>query len=70
MDKPVECRSEVTYAERPTAVSWQGQRLLVGEVLASWRVPEGVRFRVRTEDDQVFELVYDEARDIWLIVLV
>ena len=70
MDEPVECRSEVTYAERPIAFYWQGQRLLVSEVQARWRVPEGIRFRVRTEDDQVFELVYDEARDIWLIVLV
>jgi hypothetical protein len=69
MDEPVECRSEVTYAERPTAVNWQGQRLLVSEVLASWRVPEGVRFRVRTENDQVFELDYNEASDIWLVSL-
>jgi hypothetical protein len=67
MIEPVECRSEITYAERPTAVNWQGQRLSVSEVLASWRVPEGVRFRVRTEDDRVFELVYDEAGDTWLV---
>jgi hypothetical protein len=70
MIEPVECRSEITYAERPTAVNWQGQRLLVSEVLASWRVPEGVRFRVRTEDERVFELVYDEASDIWLVSLI
>lgn len=70
MIEQVECRSEVTYAERPTAINWQGQRLSVSEVLASWRVPEGVRFRVRTENDQVFELVYDEASDIWLVLLI
>ena len=70
MIEQVECHSEATYAERPTAVNWQGQRLLVSEVLASWRVPEGVRFRVRTEDDQIFELVYDEASDIWLVSLI
>jgi hypothetical protein len=70
MDEQVECRSEVTYAERPTAVNWQGQRLLVREVLASWRVPEGMRFRVRTDDDQVFELVFDEASDVWLVSLI
>ena len=70
MTERVECRSEVAYAERPTALYWQGQRLPVSEVLASWHVPEGVRFRVRAEGNQVFELVYDEAGDIWLVSLI
>jgi hypothetical protein len=70
MTERVECRSEIAYAERPTALYWQGQRLLVSDVLASWRVPEGVRFRVRAEDDQVFELVYNEAGDNWLVSLI
>jgi len=39
----------------------------VSEVLISVHVPEGMRFRVQTEDDQVFELVYDQARDTWLV---
>ena len=70
MIEQVECRSEVAYAQRPTALYWQGQRLIVSHVLASWRVPEGMRFRVHTEDGQVFELVYDEVNDTWLVSLI
>jgi hypothetical protein len=67
MAEQVECRSEIAYAERPVALTWQGKRLLVSEVLVSSRVPEGMRFRVRTKDDQVFDLVYDQAGDTWLV---
>jgi len=63
----VECHSEVTYAERPTALIWQGQRLPVEEVLARWRVPGAVRFLVRAEGSLVFELEYDEVNDIWQV---
>jgi len=65
MNDLVECRSEANYAGRPTALHWLGQRLTVAEVMASWRGPEGAHFRVRAQDDRVFELTYDEARDAW-----
>jgi hypothetical protein len=65
MSNLVECRSDAFYAERPTAVHWQGKRLEVQEVLASWREPWGLRFRVRLEGDQTFELAYDQADDAW-----
>ncbi len=61
----VECRSETNYAGRPIALHWLGQRLSIAEVMASWRGPEGMHFRVRTHDDLVFELSYDEAGDVW-----
>jgi hypothetical protein len=67
MNDLVECRSEASYTGRPTALHWQGQRLTITEVMASWRVPEGIHFRVRVDDDRVFELSYDEARDAWHI---
>ena len=69
MSELVECRSEVAYAERPIALYWLGQRLSVTEVLATWRIPGGVRFRVCTEGSQVFELDYDEADDAWKVSL-
>jgi hypothetical protein len=31
-------------------------------------VPEGKRFRVRTQDDRVFELTYEVQIDAWSIV--
>ena len=63
----VECRSEGNYADRPVALYWQGQRLEIRSILAEWRTPEGKYFRVSAEDDQTFELIYNEASDAWQI---
>jgi hypothetical protein len=64
----VECLSSSTYAERPLAFYWQGQRLEVEEILTRWRAPLAICFRVLTRGSQrVFELRYDESADTWLI---
>jgi hypothetical protein len=63
----VECHSGYTYAERPIALHWEGERLPIVEIEARWRVPGGRRFRVRTEDGRVFELSYAELHDEWQI---
>ncbi len=65
----VECRSEFQYAQRPTAFTWEGSSLKVKEVLAGWRTPEGMAFRVQVEDGRTFELVYSEPDDGWEIKL-
>ena len=65
----VECHSGYTYAERPTALRWEGKRLTIEAVEQAWRVPGGRRFRVRTEDGRVFELFYGELYDEWRIHL-
>ncbi len=63
----VECHSGYTYAERPTALHWRGERLAIAEVEAQWRIPGGRKFRVRTEDERHFELFYGELYDEWRI---
>jgi hypothetical protein len=63
----VECHSGTAYGERPTALHWEGERLLVEEIEARWRFPEGRRFRVRVDDGRVFMLDYVEPRDEWRI---
>lgn len=63
----VECRSDTEYAERPIALHWQGQRLEIAEILARWRKPGNKGFRVRTTDDQIFELIYNEVEADWQI---
>ena len=63
----VECRSDSEYAERPVALYWQGQRLVIVEILSRWRKPDGKIFRVRTTDQQLFELTYDLSADRWLV---
>ncbi len=64
----VECHSEYTYAERPTALRWDGERLAIEAVEDSWRIPGGRKFRVRVEDGRTFELFYGELYDEWRIL--
>ncbi|MEJ2598439.1 MAG: hypothetical protein P8Z00_08910 [Anaerolineales bacterium] len=63
----VECHSGSTYAERPAAFYWQGQRLEVESILARWRTPTARCFRVLTRGQRIFELQYDESADTWHI---
>jgi len=63
----VECRSDSEYADRPLALTWQGQRLEIAEVLASWRGPGEKGFRVKTADGQAFEVAYRQGPDEWQI---
>jgi hypothetical protein len=69
MEKLVECYSGTAYAERPVALSWEGTRLEVSEVLNSWQTPAGKAFRVCTTDGRAFELAYDEFADRWSVEL-
>ncbi len=61
----VECRSDGAYADRPTALHWEGVRLDVVAVEDRRRTPQGLAFRVRVIDGRVFELEYDELNDAW-----
>lgn len=63
----VECRSDSEYAERPLALTWQGERFEVVEILGRWRGPYEKGFRVKTADGQAFELIYREMLDNWHI---
>ncbi len=63
----VECHSDYTYAEKPIALTWEGQRLEIIETSLRWRTPEGNGFRVRTHDGQEFILLYKESADEWQI---
>lgn len=67
MNRIVECYSGSEYAERPTALTWQGVRLEIAEILKRWRQPGERCFRVRTQDDRLFELIYVESLDQWRI---
>ena len=67
MDENVECHSEFAYAEKPVALTVNGQRLEILEILSRWRSPQGIHFRVQTTDGQIFELAYAESTDAWRI---
>ena len=63
----VECVSSGTYAERPIALWWAGERQEVRVIENQWRTPVGVGFRVRTVKGQIFELFYGENEDEWIV---
>ncbi len=67
MEELVECYSSHAYAEQPVAVHWNGERLEITEIEKSWQSPQGKHVRVRTSEDQTFELNYVQTDDKWNI---
>jgi hypothetical protein len=65
--KKVEAYSGYTYGERPVALHWEGERLLVAKVESRWRDPSGVGYRVRTEGDRIFDLFYNQTTREWSV---
>ena len=39
--------------------------MIVKEVLANWRTPQGKHYRVITQDEGVFDCWYSEVDDKW-----
>jgi hypothetical protein len=63
----VTCRSDTQYPERPTSFYYEGQQLVIQSILARWRTHHGLHFRVLSTTDRLFELIYNEGEDQWLI---
>ena len=63
----VECRSDSTFVERPLSLTCQGVRYEIAEIVARWRGPGEMGFRVKTADGQAFDLTYREVPDEWLV---
>jgi len=63
----VECRSDSEFAERPLALTWNGSRYEIAEIIARWRGPNEKGFRVKTADGAAFELTYRELPDEWQV---
>jgi hypothetical protein len=68
MNDQVECHSGYTYAQRPTALYWQNERLIIEEILSEWHSPHARSFKVITAHHRVFELSYLEDSDQWRII--
>lgn len=67
MGELVECHSGFTYADRPVALSWEGQRLEITLVQAEWNTPARKHFQVLTGDGRKFKLAYNQTTDEWQI---
>ncbi len=64
----VECYSGSRYAERPVSFDFLGHEHSVKDLVETWRSPSGLHFQVRTEEDECFELTYDQRTDEWSIL--
>ncbi|MFC1940064.1 hypothetical protein ACFLXO_05210 [Chloroflexota bacterium] len=64
----VNCYSGHTYAERPESFRWQGIEHNVEEIEKAWLEPGERHFQVRTGDNKIFRLCYNEVEQHWSLI--
>ena len=64
----VSCYSGHTYAERPESFQWQGIEYEVREIERAWQEPGEKHFQVRTKDNKLFQLYYNEVEKEWSLI--
>ena len=63
----VSCYSGHIYAESPRSFKWEGVAYEVDEIEKTWQEPGERHFQVRTGDNKLFRLCYNEAEKQWSI---
>ncbi len=64
----VNCYSGHTYAERPKSFEWQGIVYEVEEIEREWQEPGERYFQVKTRDNKLFRLCYNETQNQWSLI--
>ena len=64
----VTCYAGRTSPERPTSFFWRGLEHKVEKIESEWSEPGEKHFRLRSEDDRLFELCYYEGSDRWVVL--
>lgn len=64
----VNCYSGYTYAERPISFRWEDTEYKVDEIEKEWFEPGERHFRVRTVDNKLFQLCYNESYNQWSLI--
>ena len=64
----VNCYSGHTYAERPQSFEWQGIQYQIEEIEKAWQEPQERHFQVRTRDNKLFKLCYNETQNKWSLI--
>ena len=64
----VTCYSGHTYAERPQSFQWEGRYCEVEEIERAWLEPGKRYFQIRSRDNKMFSLGYDEIEMQWSVV--
>ena len=64
----VNCYSGQTYAEQPKSFLWEGIEYEVKEIERAWQEPGERHFQVRTRDNKIFQLCYNETEERWSVI--
>ena len=64
----VRCYSGHTYAEEPRSFVWEGVEYEVSAIEKAWLEPGERHFQVRTGDNKLFQLCYNETDNRWSII--
>jgi hypothetical protein len=64
----VKCYSGHTYAEEPRSFELEGVVYEVEEIIRAWREPGERHFLVKTGDNKLFQLCYNEAEERWSLI--
>ncbi len=64
----VNCYSGHTYAERPVSFTWQNVDYKIEAIEKEWLEPGERHFRVRTGDNKLRQLCYNEKKQEWSII--
>ena len=64
----VNCYSGHTYAEQPRSFLWEGIEHEVEKIEKAWLEPGERYFQVRTKDNKLFQLCYNETEDQWSLI--
>jgi hypothetical protein len=61
----VSCYSGHTYAQRPESFRWRDSKYEVTGLEKAWREPGRRCFQVRTGENKLFNLCYNETQHQW-----
>lgn len=64
----VSCYSGHTYAERPQSFQWKGRNYEVKDIERAWLEPGKRYFQIRTGDNEIFRLCFDEIEMQWSVI--
>ena len=64
----VNCYSGHTYPEQPRSFLWEGVQYEVEEIERAWQEPGERHFQLRTRDNKLFQLCYNEMEKQWSLI--
>ena len=63
----VHCHSGFRYAEKPVSFEYSGEPYKIDQILSEGKSAHGYQFTVITHQKSMFQLLYDETQEQWLI---